>query len=256
MNGMQFALHDGTRLLPPGQAAVKKKGIKAIRILLIDDHRLFLAGIRSVIEKEPGLTVIGEALNRTQAIDAICNQPEIILLDLDLGNENSLDFLPELIQASSGARILVVTGFSDPELHLRALRLGAMGVLLKGEPPEILFKAIRKVHAGELWINRSMVATVMTNLLGEAETKKADPEAKKIASLTPRELEVITLIGKGLKNKQIGDRLFISEKTVRHYLTSIFGKLAVKDRLELLIYSYQHGLVGIPSLPFQKKTAI
>jgi DNA-binding NarL/FixJ family response regulator len=233
----------------------KKTSTNAIRVLIVDDHRLFLAGMRSLIKNEPGLIVIGEAVSRTEAIDAIRTRPDIILLDLDLGNENGLDFLPELISASGGARVLIVTGLPDPELHLQAIRHGAMGVLLKGEPPEILLKAIRKVHAGEIWINRSMVATVMNNLLRAGDTNKSDPEAKKIASLTARELEVITLIGEGLRNKQIGERLFISEKTVRHYLTSIFGKLAVNDRLELLIYAYQHGLVRIPSPPVQKKTA-
>jgi DNA-binding NarL/FixJ family response regulator len=202
--------------------------------------------MRLVIQNEPGLMVVGEALNRTEAMHAIQARPDIILLDLDLGNENSLDFLPELIAASGGARILIVTGLPDPELHLRAIRQGAMGVLLKGEPLEILFKAIRKVHAGEIWINRSIVATVMNHLLG-ADTKESDPEAKKIASLTARELEVMTFIGEGLRNKWIGERLFISEKTVRHHLTSIYGKLEVSDRLELLIYAYKHGLVRVPS---------
>jgi DNA-binding NarL/FixJ family response regulator len=232
----------------------KNTSANAIRVLIVDDHRLFLAGVRAVIENEPGLVVIGEAVDRTQAIDAIHARPDIILLDLDLGKENSLDFLPQLIAASGGARILIVTGLPDPELHVRALRQGAMGVLLKGQPPEVLLKAIRKVHAGETWINRSMVATFMHNLLEEGKAKKCDPEAAKIASLTARELEVISLIGEGLRNKQIGERLIISEKTVRHYLTSIFDKLAVEDRLELLIYSYKRNLVRLPLPPREQKT--
>ena len=132
----------------------KEISTNAIRVLIVDDHRLFLKGVSALIQDEPGLIVIGEAQNRTEAIDAIHNRPDIILLDLDLGNENSLDFIPELIAAAGGARILIVTGLPDPEVHLQAIRKGAMGVLLKGEPPEILLKAIRKVHAGEIWINR------------------------------------------------------------------------------------------------------
>jgi DNA-binding NarL/FixJ family response regulator len=232
---------------------MKKKHTNAIRVLLVDDHRLFLAGMCSVIDQEPGLFVIGEALNRTQAINSIQARPDIILLALDLGGENSLDFLPELIAASDGARVLIVTGLPDPELHLRAIKQGAMGVLLKGQPPETLLKAIRKVHEGEIWMNPSLVKTVMNNLLHANDTKKSDPEAQKIASLTARELEVISFICEGLRNKQIGERLFISEKTVRYYMTSIFDKLSVNDRLELLIYSCQHGLVTIPSQPREQK---
>lgn len=218
----------------------------SIRVFLVDDHELFLAGMRSIIQSEPGLAVVGQAVNRAEALAGVRNRPDIILLDLDLGNENSLDFLPDLLKAGEEARVIVLTGLPDPELHLRAVRLGAMGVVLKVEPAERMLKAIRKVHAGEVWLNRSMVSTVMTDLLRTRGNKKVDPEAEKIASLTVRELEVIALIGEGRRNKQIGERLFISEKTVRHYLTSIFNKLGVNDRLELMIYAYQHGLAKTP----------
>jgi DNA-binding NarL/FixJ family response regulator len=197
------------------------------------------------------MAVVGQAVNRTEALAAARTRPDIILLDLDLGNENSLDFLPDLLKVGEGARVIVLTGLPDPDVHLRAVRLGAMGVVLKVESPSLLLKAIRKVHAGEVWLNRSMVATVMTEFLQAPAAKKADPEADKIAGLTVRELEVIGLVGEGRRNKQIGERLFISEKTVRHYLTSIFDKLGVSDRLELMIYAYQHGLakLPVPSVP-------
>jgi DNA-binding NarL/FixJ family response regulator len=227
---------------------MSKSNPAPIRVLLVDDHHLFLAGLRSLIEGETGLLVVGEAANRLEALEAARTHPDIILLDLDLGNEDSLDFLPDLLRVAEPARILIVTGVPDPELHLRAVRLGAMGVVLKVEVASLLFKAIRKVHSGEVWLNRSMVATVMTELL-HAPSRKTDPEAVKIASLTGRELEVIGLLSEGRRNKQIAERLFISEKTVRHYLTSIFGKLAVSDRLELMIYSYKHGLVKLPAPP-------
>jgi two-component system nitrate/nitrite response regulator NarL len=216
-----------------------------IRILLVDDHQLFLAGLRSLIQNEPGLTVVGQAKNRVEAFEAARLNPDIIVLDLFLENENSLEFLVELIQAAHGARVLVVTGVPDRELHLRAVRFGAMGVMLKGEPPHLLFKAIRKVHQGEIWLNRTMIADAIDGILG-ATGNTADAEAPKIASLTSRELQVIAWLSEGLKNKQIADRLFISEKTVGHHLTSIFAKLEVADRLELLIYAYRHHLARVP----------
>ena len=143
---------------------------------------------------------------------------------------------------------MIVTGVLDSELQLRAVRMGAMGIVLKTEPASNMVKAIRKVHSGEVWLRRSMLAAVVTGILRESPTKPADPESLKIATLTSRELEVITLIGQGMRNKNIGERLFISETTVRHHLTSIFDKLGIADRLELMIYSYQHGLARIPEV--------
>jgi DNA-binding NarL/FixJ family response regulator len=183
-------------------------------------------------------------------------RPDIILLDLDLGTESGLDLLPELLEAGEGARVLVVTALPDPELHLRAVRIGAMGVVLKTDSMDLLFKAIHKVYSGEAWLSKSMVSNVVMEL-HRRSTNKTDRETAKIASLTPREEEIVKLIGEGRRNKQIGERLFISEKTVRHYLTSIYDKLEVNDRLELMIYAYQHGLakVSLPSTQIAKVRA-
>jgi len=186
------------------------------------------------------------ARNRQEALGSASSEIDIILLDLVLGADCSLDFLPELMDAAERARVLVLTGTMDPELHLKAVCLGAMGVLQKSEAPEVLLKAIRKVHAGEAWMNRTMMAAAMTRMRAHP-TVKLDPDATKIAALTPRELQVIASLGEGRKNKEIAERLFISEKTVRHYLSSIFAKLGVTDRLELMIYAYRHGLVKVPS---------
>jgi two-component system nitrate/nitrite response regulator NarL len=219
-----------------------------IQILVIDDHQIFVAALRLLLEREPGLSVIAEARTKQEAFEAARNRPDIILLDLDLGSHTGTDLLPELMALAPTARVLVLTGVLDPELHLRAICLGAIGIVLKLEAPRLLLKAIRKVYAGEAWLNRTMVASAMVELQErKQELKKSDPHAVKIASLTARELEVIALVGEGRRNKAIGERLYISDKTVRHYLTSIFNKLEVADRLELMIYAYQYGLAKIPS---------
>ena len=218
----------------------------AIRILLVDDHQIFLTGLQLLIEKEPDMIVVGTATNRAEALALMQEHPDIVLLDLDLGNESGIDFLPQLIEPEEPPRVIIVTGVPDPELHLRAVRLGALGVVLKLDPPGFLVKAIRKVHGGEMWLNRPMISTVMTELI-HARAKKMDSEALKIAELTVREREVIALVAEGMRNRQIGERLFISEKTVRHYLTSVFDKLGVADRLALMIYAFQHGLAKIPT---------
>jgi DNA-binding NarL/FixJ family response regulator len=215
-----------------------------IRIIVIDDHAIMREGLRLLIERRPGLVVVGEAANRAEALMLVAReQPDIILLDLSLRGENGLDFLPELLAAASATRVIVLTGLHDPELHQRAVRLGALGVVLKEQAGELLLKAIEKVQAGEAWLDRTMTAAVLTTLVRPQAPEPVDPEALKVASLTAREREIITLIGEGFKNRQIASRLAISEATVNHHLTSIFAKLKVPSRLELVVYAYRQGLV-------------
>lgn len=219
----------------------------AVRILMVDDHVLVRSGLRMLIESQPGLVVAGEAENRDKAIIATKElQPDLILLDLDLGGETSLDFLPELQQLSPGSKVILLTGSRDPEEHLRAVRLGAMGVVLKEQAAEVLVTAIRKVNGGEAWLDPSLTARLLSGMMGGRGAKPTNPEEVKIAQLTEREREVIALICEGLQNKTIGQRMFISETTVRHHLTSIFNKLGVENRLELVIYAYKHGLAKLP----------
>jgi DNA-binding NarL/FixJ family response regulator len=141
------------------------------------------------------------------------------------------------------ARILVLTGLRDPAAHQQAVRLGAIGVLAKERAPESLLHAVERVYAGESWLDRSTTATLLAELAGENKSKP-DPDEARIASLSPREREVIDLILQGLRNKDIAKRMFISEATVRHHLTSIFEKLHVSDRLGLTIYAFKHHLVS------------
>jgi two-component system, NarL family, nitrate/nitrite response regulator NarL len=221
---------------------------KPIRVLLVDDHAVVRSGLRVLIDSRPRLEVAGEAATPTEALAiAAREQPDIILLDLDMAGDNGLDLLPKLLGASKETRIIILTGVRDPEAHYRAMRLGASGLVLKEKAAEIVIKAIEKVYDGELWFDRSMMGSVIAEMARDNGThKKSDPEAAKIATLTEREREVISLIGEGLKNKQIASRLYISETTVRHHLTSIFDKLGTSDRLELVIYAYRHGLAKSP----------
>lgn len=226
--------------MQPLQLASKK-----IRIVLIDNHTIVRSGMRMLIESHLGLKVVGEVGDRTEAIAvAASEQPDVILFALN--EDDDLDLIPELLAAAGQARVLVLTALRDPRIHQRAIRLGAMGLVLKDASPEMFLKAIEKVHTGEVWLNRSIMANVLARLVGT--NHEIDFEASKIATLTRREREIITLIGEGLKNKQIAAKLFISEATVRHHFTSIFDKLGVSDRLELVIYGYRYGLIKLPVL--------
>jgi len=221
--------------------------LNTVRILLVDDHAVVRAGLRMLIESRPGLAVVGEAATTSDAVAAAGReQPDLILLDLDLGGDSGLDILPELFATAKQARVLLLTGVRDPEEHHRAIRLGAMGVVLKEKAAEDLLKAIEKVHAGEVWLDGALMARVLGRSLPGGDTAATNPEAAKMTTLTEREREVIALICEGLQNKLIGERLFISETTVRHHLTSIFDKLGVTNRLELVIYAYRHGLAKLP----------
>lgn len=217
-----------------------------IRILLVDDHAIMRDGLRMLIESQSGLRVVGMASNRKETFELVQSElPDVILLDLDLGGENSLTFLSELREMAKKEKILVLTGLRDPDAHRQAMRLGAMGVVLKENAAEVLIKAIEKVHAGEVWLDRSTMGSLLNEMTRKGSEER-DPEEAKIATLTERERQVIALIGEGLKNKQIADRLCLSETTITHYLSSVFSKLEVSDRLELVIYALRHKLAEMP----------
>jgi two-component system, NarL family, nitrate/nitrite response regulator NarL len=217
--------------------------VKAIRILIVDDHAVVRAALRMFLESQPGVTVVGEGSGPEDALAAaIRAQPDIILLDLDLGDANGLDLLPQLHAAAPGTHVVVLTGVRDVEMHRRAVRLGAVGLVHKEEAPGRLLEAIAKVYAGEVWLDSLLFASVLNEMPRLEPSRSIDPEAIKIKALTAREREIIKLIGQGMKNNAIANRLCISEATVRHHLTSIFAKLDVGDRLELAIYAYRHGL--------------
>ena len=220
-----------------------------IRVLLVDDHDLVRTGLRMVLERHPDLVVVGEAANRADALAVAAHErPDIILLDLDLGGASSLDFLPDLLAAAHGGRVILVTGVRAPEQHYRAIQLGAMGLVLKEQATDVLVEAIEKVHAGQVWLEPSLIARVINQMSGQRSAGDApvDPETAKIARLTAREREVVILVGEGLYNKQIGERLSISEATVSHHLTSIFAKLGLANRFDLVVYAYRHGLAESP----------
>jgi len=213
------------------------------RLFLIEDHLVMRAALKLLLDSRADLQVVGEAANREEALHGLQSSlqtPDIILLDLELSDGTSADFIPMLRQTAPSSRVLVLTGTPDMTLHRRALGLGAMGLVRKEQPPETLLRAIERVRNGEVWIEPAL----MQNTFATPQHLASESDIKmRIASLSPREREIVALIGQGLKNKPIAARLFLSERTVHSHLSSIFRKLSVADRTELALFAAHHGLL-------------
>lgn len=221
-----------------------------IRVLLIDEHKIIRAGLRLLLETDAGIHVVGEAGNRAEGMTFVASRPvDIILLELDLGAESGLDLIPALLSASNQARIIILTGLNDLEKQTQAVQLGARGLVLKQDNVSDLITAIKKVYLEEVWFNPAISEKLLRRIAqGAHYNGKSSPEKTKIAALTKREIEIIPLVCEGLKNHLIANRLYMSEGTLRNHLTSIYGKLGVSDRVELIIFAYRHKLAASPHL--------
>ena len=219
-----------------------------IRVLLVDDHKSILWGLTKLIDGErPRMEVVGAASNRAEAFAlAAEKQPDVILLDVDLGEDGStLDFLPDLLRESD-ARVLMLTGVRVSDVHDRAVELGAKGVVLKDESVEVIVKAVEKVYAGEYWLDRAATGRVLERKSGAAQ-RKGPQQPQGIEELTPAELRVIEEVVRQASNtsKEIADSMNMSVKTLNNHLTSIYSKLNVKNRLDLFMFAIKHGLAQL-----------
>jgi two-component system nitrate/nitrite response regulator NarL len=207
-------------------------------VAVLAAHPVVRVGLKYLLEGRHSLHLIGEASKTSEGASLVASQrPDVVLLDPD-GEDFTLQAIV-MLATLSNARILIFTAATEATLHHQAVALGAMGVVLKHQSADVLGRAVEKVHAGEVWLERVTTASMLRGILRRGH----DPEAIKIQSLTKRELEVIALIGSGLKNAAVAERLFISDATVRNHLTSILAKLELSDRFELAFYAARHRLV-------------
>ncbi len=218
---------------------------KTLNIFILSPYALIRAGLRSIIDAEPEMVVVGDAGNSAEGLEMVsCQKPDIILLSLSNSEDLRVELVPRLLETGCKSRIILLTTNDDFQTCVQAVQRGVVGVVSMAQPPQVLLKAIRKVCAGELWIERQMMAHLLNTLAFPHRTSALNPEVEHINQLSDRERQVIHLIGSGLKNKQIASQLCISEATVRHHLTSIFNKLGVSDRLELLVFANRLGLTS------------
>jgi two-component system, NarL family, nitrate/nitrite response regulator NarL len=216
---------------------------KPIRIVIIESQTLMRAGLRMIVERSPEIKVVGEAGDAQAGLDIVSGQkPDIILFKLDPARSIGLEMISKMGNVSNCSRIILLAHPEETKVALAAIGEGILGIVWWTQTPEVLIKAIQKVHAGEIWIERSMIANLLSGMANNHRLIPQDPHAESIAQLSLRERQVIKEIGQGLKNDQIAKKLCLSATTVRHHLTSIYGKLGVSDRLELLVFAHRNGL--------------
>jgi len=205
-----------------------------IRILVVDDHPVVRQGLRAFLDTRDGMTVVGEAGDGEAAVAEVARlRPDVILMDLLMPGMDGLTAIGHIRSADPGARILVLTSFSSADQVVPAVRAGAAGYLLKDAAPEEVEAAVRAVHRGESRLDPQVTATVMAEVAQPA----AGPDQAALATLTPREREVLGLLARGLTNAQLARELVLSEKTVKTHVSSILAKLRLSDRTQAALFA-------------------
>ena len=216
------------------------KGKTPVRILIADDHAIFRDGLRKLFDGTDEVEIVGEASNGNECVRMLAKlKPDILLLDLRMPEKDGLGVLEEINFDSVSTRVIVLTAAEDDRDVVRAMRLGARGVVLKQSASDLLLKSIKKVHDGEIWLDNRMTAEVIDAFKRSAETGQRRDKPL----LSDREKEIVQLVAQGFRNREIGEKLFISEQTVKNHLHNIFDKLGVSDRLELALYAIHHRLI-------------
>jgi DNA-binding NarL/FixJ family response regulator len=216
------------------------KPAKPIRILHSEDHELMRYGLRYLLQHEPEMELVGEATNFAQTL-AFQNQlaPDVILLDLALDQGSVMERIPELLNGSMASKVIAVTAAFENETYRRAFQMGAMGVCTTRSPGTLLLKAIRAVHADDIWIDRQ-TASAFANLARSADNAAMAPS--NLTRLTPRQHEIACFAAQGLPVKAIANKMNISDKTVRNQLSIIYGLLDVSGQIDLALKAQLLGL--------------
>lgn len=219
-----------------------------IRILIADDHLLLRQGIRNFLSLEPDFEIVGEAADGEEAIArAQALQPDVLLLDINMPKVNGIEVAKRLKELMPQIRILALTIHDDENYMMEMIQSGAAGYLLKDVEPSMMVQAIRRVHAGESFVEPSLTKKLFRGITSREDVKNV-PQLSGHGDkekLSAREVEVIQLVGRGMSNAEIARELFLSEKTVKNHLTNIFRKIQVTDRTQAVLYAIKHKIVQV-----------
>ncbi|KGM08964.1 response regulator transcription factor [Cellulomonas bogoriensis] len=219
-----------------------------IRVLLVDDQALMRMGFRLVLEAEDDLEVVGEAGDGGTAVDQVrALAPDVVLMDVRMPGTNGIDATRQITAAHPGTRVLILTTFDLDEYAFAALRAGASGFMLKDARPTELVAAVRAVASGDAVVSPRVTRRMLEMFAGalpRPAAPPADDQDPRLASLTPREREVLVHVAEGASNGEIASRLQLSEATVKTHVGRILAKLAARDRVQAVVLAYETGLVG------------
>ena len=213
---------------------------RPIRIVLADDHPVVRIGVSNMLTPRDGFEVVGDASDGDEAITQTLElEPDILLLDVQMPRLPGLEAMRAIMAGTPTVKILLLTSTITTQQIIEALHIGARGIVLKQSASDLLVKSIHRVYGGEIWLDNRMPAEVMKAF---AKSSDGGPRRDK-PLLSEREKEIVQLVAQGYRNKEIGEKLFISEQTVKNHLHNIFDKLGVSDRLELALYAIHHRLI-------------
>ena len=217
---------------------------RRIRVVLADDHPIVRDGLKKLLSLEDDIEVVGEASDGREVVQVVQEtQADVLLLDLRMPYMDGLATLQALQQIEKKTRVIVLTASEDKNEFVQAMKLGCSGIVLKQTAPDLIVKSIRKVFGGEIWLDSHTTAAVMRQFSDRHELPGASPgKGRERSPLSQREREIVSLVAQGYKNREMAEKMFISEQTVKNHLHNIFDKLGVSDRLELALYAIHKGL--------------
>ena len=216
--------------------------MRDLRILLVDDHEVVRLGLKALLSRHPRFEVIGEAATADEAITkARVQKPDVVVMDIRLAGKSGIDATRAIVTAQPETKVIILTSFADDDLLMDAVAAGATGYVLKQIGSDDLVRALEAVGRGEALLDPAM----MNKAFGRLREAARKDRGEAFQTLTEQEVKIITLVARGHTNREIAGKLYLSEKTVRNYVSSILGKLGLSHRAQAAAYAVEHGLPGI-----------